>query len=74
VDLLDDRVGAVAGLGLEHRVRRVGEHGVMAVDGEQLVLLTGRSVLTVNGCGVEALDPPHDQAGTEMLARCGGVR
>ena len=35
-DLLDDRVVAVVGLGLQHRLGAVGEHRVVAPDGEQL--------------------------------------
>ena len=38
-DLLDDRVAAVGGLRLEHRQRRVREHRVVSVDGEQRVLI-----------------------------------
>jgi hypothetical protein len=33
-DLFDDRVIAVVGLGCEHRLGAVGEHGVVAVGGE----------------------------------------
>ena len=36
--LLDDRVGAVSALGRQHRERAVGEHGVVAVGGEQFAL------------------------------------
>jgi hypothetical protein len=41
VDLLDDRVLPVGGLGLQHRLRGVGEHRVVAVGGEQLGLPSG---------------------------------
>ena len=41
-DLLDDGVVAVLLLGLEHHERGVGEHGVVAPDGEQLVLAFAR--------------------------------
>jgi hypothetical protein len=43
-DLLDDGVVAVGGLGIEHRLRVVGEYCVVAVDGEQLVLFTAAAV------------------------------
>jgi len=48
-DLFDDGVVAVGGLGGEHRFGAVGEHCVVAVAGEQLVLSAGRG-----GGGVEA--------------------
>ena len=41
-DLLDLGVVAVVLLGLEHHERGVGEHGVVAPDGEQLVLARRR--------------------------------
>ncbi len=46
VDLLGDRVAAVGLLGLDQDQWTVGEHGVVAVEAEQL-LLTG----TVNSAG-----------------------
>ena len=42
-DLLDDGVVAVGGLGGQHWLGAVGEHGVVAVDREQLALLAGLS-------------------------------
>ena len=41
-DLLDHGMVAVLLLGLEHHERGVGEHGVVAPDGEQLVLALRR--------------------------------
>ena len=38
VGILDDGVGAVSLLGVEHAQWEVGEHGVVAVVGEQLAL------------------------------------
>jgi len=58
-DLFDDGVVEVGGLGVEHPESRVGEHGVMAVVGEQLCL-TGV-------VGVESADPAHDQPGADLL-------
>ena len=46
-DLLDDRVPPMIGLGLEHRQRGIGEHGVMPPDREQLTL--ERSATTWSG-------------------------
>ena len=40
-DLLDDGVVAVLRFGLDHLERRVGEQGVVAPDGKQLVLASG---------------------------------
>ena len=40
-DLLDDGVVAVLRFGLDHLERRVGEQGVVAPDGKQLVLAAG---------------------------------
>jgi hypothetical protein len=52
--LLDLGVVAVPGLGLEHLERGVGEDGVVAPDGEQLVLAFA-------GLAVEVFDPADDQ-------------
>jgi len=43
-DLFDDGVIAVGGLGGQHRLGRVGEHGVIAVDGEASVCPAGTCV------------------------------
>ena len=56
------RVVAVGGLGGEHRLARVGEHGVVAPGGEQGTL-PGR-----NRGRVQAFDAAHDQPGTDVLA------
>ena len=56
-DLLDDRVGAVGLFGFEHRQWAVGEHCVVAVDGEQRALMGG----------VDVRDAPHDQPGGDLL-------
>ena len=61
-DLLDDRVPPVIGLGLEHRQRRIGEHGVMPPDREQLTLSVGDDMV-----GVGVADPAHDQPGGDLL-------
>ena len=55
-DLLDG-VAAVGGLGVEHRQGAVGEHRVVAVDGEQLALV-GR---------VQVGHSAHDQPGGDVL-------
>jgi hypothetical protein len=60
-DLFNDRVVAVGGLGVEHRLGAVGEHRVIPVGGEQLVLPRGC------GGGVEATHPAHDQPGGDVL-------
>ncbi len=60
-DLLDDGVVAVGGLGGQHRFGAVGEHGVVAVDGEHLRLPGW------DGRGVEPADPPHDQPCGDVL-------
>jgi hypothetical protein len=56
-DLFDDRVRAVRCFGGGHRQRAVGEHGVVAVGGEQFALV-GR---------VEVFDPAHDQPGGDLF-------
>ena len=66
-DLLDDGMVAVLCLGLDHLERRVGEHGVVAPDREQLVLAAG-------GFAVEVLDPADDQPGGDRLAFLRGER
>jgi len=60
-DLLDDGVGAVGLLCLEHGQRGVGEHPVVAVVGEQLALPVR------DGLGVEPADPAHDQPGADVV-------
>ena len=65
-DLLDDRVVAVVGLGLEHGQWGVGEHAVVAVLGEQLALSVR------DGLGVEPFDPAHDQPAVDVLALASG--
>jgi hypothetical protein len=60
-DLLDDGVVAVMGLGLDGLERRVGEDGVVAPAGEQLVLAGG-------GLAVEVADAADDQPGGDRLA------
>ena len=55
-DLFDHGVAAVLGLGLGQPERAVGEHRVIAVDGEQLVLALG------GGLGVEPAHAAHDQS------------
>jgi len=55
-DLLDDRVVAVLPFGLDQLERGVGEDGVVAPDGEQLVLALG-------GLLVEVADPADDEGG-----------
>jgi hypothetical protein len=59
--LFHHRVVAVLRLGLERLERRVGEDGVVAPDGEQLVLAFA-------GLAVEVLDPADDQPGGDGLA------
>ncbi|TMR36928.1 hypothetical protein ETD85_09240 [Nonomuraea zeae] len=61
VDLLLHRVITVLLLGLDQRVRTVGEDRVVAPGGKQFVL-------AVSGLLVEFLDPPHDQPGGDGLA------
>ena len=63
-DLLDDGVVAVSGFCVQHRA--VGEHGVVAVDREQLALLGGLSGRHV--FHVEPADSAHDQPGGDLLA------
>ena len=68
-DLLHDGVVAVLPLGLDELERRVGEDGVVAPDGEQLVLPGGCFL-------VQVADPADDQPGGDGLAlfrREGGV-
>ena len=60
-DLLDDGVVAVLAFGLDQFERRVGEHGVVAPDGEQLVLPFGCLLVA----GADAAD---DQPGGDLLA------
>jgi hypothetical protein len=60
-DLFNDRVASVIGFGLEHRQRRVGEHGVVPPDREQFALLVGDDV-----GGVGIADPPDDQPGADL--------
>ena len=63
VDLLDDGLAAVVGLGLDERERAVGEYAVVEVEAEQLALL-GRTRAGLAGpagagraaAGVEAFD------------------
>jgi hypothetical protein len=49
-DLFDDGVVAVGGLGGQHRLGAVGEHGVVAVDDERFGL-PGRHRLRVEAAG-----------------------
>jgi hypothetical protein len=60
-DLLDDGVVAVGGLGGEHRLAAVGEHGVVAVDRERFGL-SGR-----DGGRVQAPHAAHDQPGGDVF-------
>ena len=72
VDLFDDGVATVGGLGLQHLQRGVGEDRVVTVGRKQFTLftLTGR-----DGCAVEAFDPAHDQPPVDVLGfRPGGER
>ena len=63
VDLFDDGVPAVLGLGLQHGDRGVGEHGVVAVGVEQHPLPTGL------GARLQAFHAVHDQPGGDLLSR-----
>ncbi len=56
VDLFDDGVGPVGLLRLQHGKGRVGEHGVVAVGGEQFALAGG------DAGRVQANHPAHGQA------------
>jgi len=59
--LLDDRVAAVLLLGLDNQLEgRVGEDGVVAPGGEQLVLPAGCFL-------VQAADPADDEPGGDRL-------
>jgi hypothetical protein len=60
-DLLHDGVVAVVPLGLDELKRRVGEHGVVAPGGEQLVLPGGCLL-------VQVADLADDQPGGDGLA------
>ena len=60
-------VVAVLGLGLDQGERGVGEHGVVAPDGEQLVL-------ALPGAVVEVFDPADDQPGGDGLPLLRGER
>src|SRR5262245_22986930 len=62
--LLGLGVAAVLLLGLEHHERRIGEDGVVAPGGEQLILAPG----------IEVFDAADDQAGGDRLARARGER
>jgi hypothetical protein len=53
-------VVAVLGLGLDQGEWGVGEHGVVAPEGEQFVLAAG-------GLAVEVFDPADDQPGGDGL-------
>ena len=68
VDLFDDGVPAVGGLGLQHRQGGVGEDRVVAVGGEQLTLHALPGLVGRGGYGVEALDPAHDQPSVDVVA------
>ena len=59
-DLLDRGVVAVLPLGLDQLERGIGEHGVVAPGGEQLVL-PGSCLL------VQVADPADDQPGGDGL-------
>jgi len=70
VDLFDDGVVAVGGLGLQHLQRGVSEDRVVTVGGEQFTLhaLLGLlGLLGGDGCGVEPFDPAHDQPPVDVL-------
>ncbi len=67
VDLLDDGVAAVLGLGLDDLKRAVGENRVVAVEGEQFVLAIGDA-------GVQAFDAADDEAGGHRLVLLGRER
>ena len=64
-DLFDDRVSAVLGLGLQHRVRAGGEHGVVPPGVEQSGWAFDR---------VEPFDPAHDQARARQPCQLAGQR
>ena len=66
-DLLHDGVVAVLVLGLDQLERGVGEDGVVAEDGEQLVLARG-------GLLVQVADPADDQPGGDRLPLLRGER
>jgi hypothetical protein len=65
--LLDDGVPPATHLGVQHRQRRVGDHAVVAVPAEQLVLL-----ITAGAGRVQPFDPAHDQPGGDMLGLAPG--
>ncbi len=72
VDLFDDGVATVGGLGLRHLQRGVGEDRVVTVGRKQLTLLT---LIGRDGCAVEAFDPAHVQPPVDVLGfRPGGER
>jgi hypothetical protein len=60
-DLLHDGVVAVLFLGLDQLERGIGEDGVVAPDGEQLIL-PGSGLL------IQVADPADDQPGGDGLA------
>ena len=67
-DLLHDGVVAVLAFGLDNQLERgVSEHGVVAEDGEQLVLARG-------GLLVQVPDPADDQPGGDRLSLLRGER
>ena len=61
--LLDDRVVAVAFVGLDHAQRAVGDERVVAVGGEQFALLG-----SVRCQLLMAFDAAHDQPAVHVLA------
>ena len=68
VDLLDDRVAAVGLLGLDQQQWAVGDHGVVAVEAEQLLLIRAVSrAAGLLGLRVEAFHAAHDQAAGDVV-------